>query len=152
MSNEPRSRTPRDLESRKQEERDVYVPPSHLPDPKPQPGYVFKWCMTQVLGKNEPMNMSMRLREGWVPCKAEDHPELQDFVSEKGNIEIGGLMLCKMTAQRHESMMRHFAQQAQGQSQSVDNHFMSQRDHRMPLISEKESLVQRGNGGFGNGS
>jgi len=40
------------------------------------------------------------MREGWEPVKAEDHPELMMVGNEKtGNVEIGGLMLCKMAAE-----------------------------------------------------
>lgn len=144
-------RTPRDLDSRAEAARDVYVPPSHLPDPDPEPGYVFKWVMTHALGKHEASHVSFRLREGWVPVKAEDQPKLQPFATESGNLEIGGLMLCKMTAERFASMQRYFANQASGQIESVDNHFMSQRDRRMPIISEKTTEVTKGRG-FGDGS
>ena len=94
-------RTPREKESRTAEERpsDSWVPASILPNPKPVDGWVFRWIRTSTLGKADNTNVSQKFREGWIPVKAEDHPELEvmsDIDSRfSGNLEIGGLLLCK---------------------------------------------------------
>jgi hypothetical protein len=54
----------------------VYTPSSALPDPTPEPGYVYRWIATHVLGQADPTNVSKKMREGWEPVKAADHPEL----------------------------------------------------------------------------
>lgn len=146
------NRTPRDLTSRERTARATYVPPSTLPDPTPEPGYVFRWIATHILGQADPTNVSKKFREGWVPVKAVDHPELQLAGNPKtGNVEIGGLMLCKMPVESARARDEYYAQQAQSQMESVDNHFMRNNDPRMPLFSEKKSSTSRG-GGFGSGS
>ncbi len=126
-----------------------YVPPSTLPDPDPEPGMVFRWIATAVMGKLDPTNASKRLREGWVPVKAVDHPELQVAADASGNVEIGGLMLCKMPAAKAKQRDAYYRGQAADQVKSVDNHFMRNNDPRMPLFSEKRSETSRG---FGSGS
>lgn len=146
------NRTPRDLNSREKSARAVYVPPSNLPDPTPEPGWVYHWVATHILGQADPTNVSRKLREGWVPVKAEDHPELQLMGNATtGNVEIGGLMLCKMPAEMYRARQEYYNDQAQGQMDSVDNHFMRNNDPRMPLYSEKKSSTTRGVG-FGSGS
>ena len=146
------NRTPRDLVSREKTARAVYVPPTSLPDPTPEPGVVFRWIATHVLGQADPTNVSRKMREGWEPVKAVDHPELQLFGnSATGNVEIGGLMLCKMSKEQAEARDEYYSMQAQNQMDSVDNHFMRNNDPRMPLFSEKRSETTRG-GGFGSGS
>ena len=91
------NRTPRDLVSREKSARSVYVPPSALPDPTPEPGMVYRWVATHIMGEAQPTNVSMKMREGWVPVKAVDHPELMLLGNATtGNVEIGGLMLCKI--------------------------------------------------------
>jgi hypothetical protein len=146
------NRNPRDLVSREKEVRAVYVPPTSLPDPTPEPGYVYRWIATHVLGQAEPTNVSRKMREGWAPVKAEDHPELMLLGNEKtGNVEIGGLMLCKMTVEQARARDAYYNQQAQNQMDSVDNHFMRNNDPRMPLFSDRKSSTSRG-GGFGSGS
>jgi hypothetical protein len=146
------NRTPRDNVSREKQARAVYVPPTALPDPTPEPGYVYRWVATHVLGQHEPTNVSRKFRDGWEPVKAVDHPELMIVGSEKtGNVEIGGLMLCKMPAERARSRDDYYEQQAQNQMESVDNHFMRNNNPMMPLFAEKKSSVSRGTG-FGTGS
>jgi hypothetical protein len=146
------NRTPRDNVSREKQARAVYVPPTALPDPTPEPGYVYRWVATHVLGQHEPTNVSRKFRDGWEPVKAVDHPELMITGSEKtGNVEIGGLMLCKMSVERARSRDDYYETQAQNQMESVDNHFMRNNNPMMPLFAEKKSSVSRG-AGFGSGS
>lgn len=146
------NRTPRDLNSREKMARPVYVPPSALPDPTPEPGYVYRWVATHLLGEADPTNVSKKMREGWVPVKAEDHPELQLLGNAKtGNVEIGGLMLCKMSTEMAQARNEYYNNQARSQMESVDNHFMRNNDPRMPLFSDRKSSSSRG-GGFGSGS
>ena len=97
-------RSPRGLDSREATQRKMnWENESNLPDPEPQDGWVFRWIRTSLLGNSDNPNVSRRFREGWQPCRLEDHPELQvhmmDHQSEwatKGNIEIAGLLLCKI--------------------------------------------------------
>jgi hypothetical protein len=144
---ETQNRMPRDLQSREKTARAVYVPPSALPEPTPEPGIVFRWIATHVLGQSDPTNVSKKMREGWEPVKADDHPELMLMRNEKtGNVEMGGLMLCKMPAELARSRDEYYGRQAQAQMDSVDNHFMRNNDPRMPLFSEKKSKVTFGSG------
>jgi hypothetical protein len=144
------TRESRDLASRDKNVRAVYTPSSTLPDPTPEPGYTYRWIATHVLGQSDPTNVSRKLRDGWVPVKADDHPELMLVGNEKtGNVEIGGLMLCKMPSDRVEAMSDYYNNQAKTQMESVDNTFLRQNDPRMPLFSERKSSITRG--GFGSG-
>lgn len=144
-------RTPRTALTRENSARVEYQPPSKLPDPAPEPGYVFRWVATHVLGVLDPSNASMKFREGWVPVKASDHPELHMAADAKGNIEIGGLMLCKASEELMRSRQQYYERQAQAQVESVDNHFMKNNDPRMPLFRESRSQTTRGVG-FGSGN
>lgn len=149
---ETQNRIPRDMASREKSARMVYTPSSSLPDPTPEPGYVYRWIATHILGQSDPTNVSKKMREGWEPVKAADHPELMLPGNEKtGNVEIGGLMLCKMPAELARSRDEYYGRQAQAQMDSVDNHFMRNNDPRMPLFSDRKSSTTRG-GGFGSGS
>jgi hypothetical protein len=96
------------------------------------------------------MNVSLKLREGWEPVKAADHPEvfLANIESErfKDNIVIGGLMLCRAPAEMVEDRTEHYQQQTEAQIRSVDNNFMRENDPRMPLFSERKTKVTFGRG------
>jgi len=143
-------RTPRDIDTRDKTARFQYVPPSALPDPKEHPDFNFRWVATHVVGAADPSNVSKKVREGWEPVKAEDHPELQ-HLAKSGNIEIGGLMLCRMPREITEARNEYYAAQAKGQMDSVDNSFLQQNDARMAKFSARKSTVSRGSG-FGSGT
>lgn len=147
------NRTPRDNETRVTEQRvEHWQPASVLPEPNKEPGYVYRWIRTQVLGQGDPTNVSGKFREGWVPVKAADHPELQLFTTVdpnsrfKDNVEVGGLILCKMPERIAQQREAYYNRSAQAQMESVDNNFMRQSDARMPLFSEKRSEVKFGKG------
>jgi hypothetical protein len=96
------------------------------------------------------MNVSSKLREGWEPVKASDHPEIQLMGGGKNrypdSIEIGGLILCKTPTEFIEQRDAYFRQQAEGQMSSVDNNLMRENDPRMPLFKERRSEVSFGRG------
>lgn len=145
------ARTPREVQSREKSARLVYQPASSLPEPNPEPGYSFRWVATHVMSQADPNNVSKSLREGWEPVRAEDHPEMALFANKSGNVEIGGLMLCKAPTELLESRTAYFEEQSRRQMESVDNQLMRNNDPRMPLFKDRSSTVSRGRG-FGNGS
>jgi hypothetical protein len=147
------NRTPRELDSRiKMERPKKWVRAGLLPEPKPEPGYVFRWIRVATQGQDDPTNVSSALQEGWEPVKASEHPEVQlmRIDSSKSrfpdSIEIGGLLLCKTPAEFAEQRSDFFNQQAAQQMQSVDNNFMRENDPRMPLFRERKSEVKFGRG------
>jgi hypothetical protein len=145
------NRIARELENRESAQRkQQWVPPQTLPEPKPQEGFVFRWIRTSMMGQADPTNTSAKLREGWEPVKAEDHPELMlqaDPNSRfKGNVEIGGLLLCKAPTELMKQREDYYAKQAQAQISSVDNSFMRLNDERMPLFNERRSSTSFGKG------
>ena len=144
-------RAPREQESRAKAERPKqWMPPQTLPDPNPEPGYAFRWIRISTLGTSDPMNVSSKLREGWEPVKASDHPEVQIMGSGSGrfpdSIEIGGLILCKTPTELVQQRDSYYQSQAESQMVSVDNNFMRESDPRMPLFKERISKVTFGQG------
>ena len=145
------NRLARELESRESAQRNkVWTPPQTLPAPNPQPGWVFRYIRTSTMGQADPSNTSAKFREGWDPVKAEDHPELMHMTDPnskfKGNVEIGGLLLCKAPEELMKQRDEYYAQQAKAQIQSVDNNFMRLNDERMPLFKERKSTTSFGKG------
>lgn len=147
----PEPRITRELESRAKFERPKkWMPPQLLPNPNPEEGYSFRWVRVSTLGSDDPMNISSKLREGWEPVKASEHPEIQLMSSGSGryadSIEIGGLMLCKTPKEFTEQRDAFYKAQADNQMNSIDNNFMRENDPRMPLFKERSSKVTFGKG------
>jgi hypothetical protein len=145
------NRLARELENRESAQRKMaWKPPQTLPEPEPQDGWVFRWIRTSIMGQPDPSNTSAKFREGWEPVKAEDQPKLMMQADPnsrfKGNIEIGGLLLCKAPKELMDQRDAYYAEQAKAQVQSVDNNFMRLNDERMPLFSERKSVTSFGKG------
>ena len=145
------NRLTRELDTRAKAERPKqWMPPQLLPDPNPEPGYAFRWIRVSTQGVNDPMNVSSKLREGWEPVKASEHPEIQLMSTGSGrypdSIEIGGLLLCKTPTEFTEQRNAFYQRQANEQMASVDNSFMRENDPRMPLFKERRSEVSFGRG------
>lgn len=145
------NRKPRELDTRETFERPKqWMPPQLLPDPNPEEGYAFRWIRIATQGKDDPTNISGKLREGWEPVKASDHPEVRLFGDPQGNfpdsIQVGGLMLCKTPVEFVQQRDAHYQKQADAQMQSVDNTYMRESDPRMPMFKERKSTVTFGKG------
>jgi hypothetical protein len=145
------NRLDRELETREKKARKKsWTKPELLPSPKPQEGYTFHWVRVSMNGQADPTNVSSKMREGWEPVKAVDHPEIFLSHSEndrfKDNIVMGGLMLCKAPVEMVEERNAHYNQQAESQIRSVDNSLMRENDPRMPLFNERKSKVTFGKG------
>ena len=145
------NRTNRELETRETTVRKKsWTRPEVLPTPNPEPGYQFHWVRISTRGEADPMNVSGKLREGWEPVKASDHPEifLAGIESDrfKDNIVVGGLLLCKAPVELVEERNDFYTQQAEAQIRSVDNNFMRENDPRMPLFNERKTKVTFGRG------
>mgnify|MGYP001463003319 FL=1 len=142
-------RPTRNTETREKKARTKnWVPPQQLPDPEPQDGYRFRWVRISLLGQRDDRNVSVKFREGWVPVKAEEHPEIVTqygfTANDSGNIESGGLMLCKIPTETADSRNAYYANQNKQQMEAVDNNFLRENNPRMPLFSDKRSTVSRG--------
>lgn len=135
-------RMPRELESRETEVREFtdYSPPSALPDPKPQPGYEFRWIRGSILNSQDNRNVSMRFREGWEPVRLSDHPELQLTTDDEGQyarmggVEVGGLVLCKMPTERARARDEYFRKVTKAQMASVDANLFREENSIMPIL------------------
>lgn len=144
-------RTPREVQTRKAEERPMqWKPADLLPEPTRQDGWEYKWIRKSMAGVSDPTNMSRSMREGWEPCRLEDHPELMLAVDvdakNSGLVEVGGLILCKIPKEMWEQRTAYYLAQANGQMESVDAQLDSQNDPRMPMFRERDSKVTFGNG------
>jgi hypothetical protein len=148
--NEEFNRAPRDIESREQEMRptDTWKPASSLPVPNKREGLSHRWIRTSMLGQADNTNVSQKMREGWVPVKAIDYPEI-DYLPDVGsrypdNIEYGGLLLCAIPSEQLDSRNKYYSEMAVNQMTAVDNSYLSDQDPRMSKFQENSSRTTFG--------
>ena len=145
------NRLQREFESRSTMERPkAWMPASALPEPDKQPGYAYRWIRVASQGQADPKNTSSKMREGWEPVRIEEQPKFQMLTDPnsrfKDNIEVAGLLLCKIPTEFMEQRKAYYAKATKDNMEAVDNTFMRENDPRMPLFKERSSKTSFGKG------
>ena len=148
------NKTTREMTNREVTERPKqWMPPDLLPEPDKQVGYTYRWIRVSMLNNADPRNISSKMREGWEPVTLEEQPKFKLLANPNGqfkdNIEIGGLLLCKIPTEFVEQRKKHYDDITNQQAEDVDNSLMRQSDPRMPLFNERKSSSTKG---FGKGN
>jgi len=155
---EDKNTTKTDRNSRSAESRDnqarrkPWSPPSLLDAPTPPEGYVYRWIRESMVGQQDQANMSKRIREGWEPVMAKDHPDFEapsiDEGKHAGVIGVGGLILAKMPTETVAERRHYYAQLANDQMDAVDHNLMRESNPIMPIDNPSRSTkVTFGSGG-----
>ena len=115
-------REPRATKTREKTERKTtWKRPSALPDPDQQAGVEYRWIRTSTLG-------------------AADNKNVPDVDSKfDGNVEVGGLLLCKTSTENVEARREYFADQNAKAMEAVDNNYLRDSDPRMPLLRPEKT-------------
>jgi len=145
------NRIARELESRSTKERPKqWQRPETLPQPDKQPGYAYRWIRVSMMNQADARNISAKFREGWEPVRIEEQPQFKLLVDPdsrfKDNVEVSGLLLCKMPEEFVEQRTDYYAKIAKANMEAVDNNFMRESDPRMPLFKEGKTKVSFGKG------
>lgn len=145
------NRLAREIETRSTQERPKqWQRPETLPQPDRQPGYAYRWIRVSSLGQADARNISSKTREGWEPVRIEEQPQFKLLIDPnsrfKDNVEIAGLLLCKMPSEFVSQRKEYYDKMNRDQVESVDNNFMRENDPRMPLFAERKSSTSFGKG------
>lgn len=149
---EARDAAIRGLQTRNPEEfrKYVYKPADALPMPQAPPGIRYRYIRRSVNGEPDNNHFGKMMREGWVTVPLADHPELSSSINESaknsGLIEIGDLILCKLSMEIKEARDRYYANVNSQQMAAVDSNLMRESDPRMPIFNNRESKVTFGKG------
>lgn len=146
-------RTKREQETRATEERPVsWKPPSLLPTPPEDEQYAYRWIRVASMGHSDNKNVSAKQREGWEPVRAQDYPEFsKGIVSDRksefeGNIEIGGLLLCRNSHENVKARRDYYGNLNRRQMESVEQNYLRENNPKMPVFSENKSRTTFGSG------
>ena len=138
------NKLPREHETREEAQRPMtWRLPSLLPDPDPRPGWRHRWVRVTLLGQADDRNVSVRYQDGFEACKWEDYPEMEAKMptvrNKTGNIETGGVMLCRAPQEMVNQRNAYYQKQGSDYMSSVNSNFMRESDPRMPLFNQSRS-------------
>jgi hypothetical protein len=126
----------------------MWRPASALPEPHERDGLHHRWIRKSMMGMEDHRNMSTARREGWVPCILKDYPEIANDFAAFGTspddiIEMGGLVLCKTTAETVQQRRDYYSDQTRRETEAVNNSYLREQDRRMPMFNESSSRVAK---------
>ena len=118
--------------------------------PPASPGVHYRYIRRTINGVPDNNHFGKMMREGWVTVPLTDHPDLATSVNESaknsGLIEIGDLVLCKISTEIKSARDAFYGNVNQRQMDAVDNNLMRESDPRMPIFNNRESKVVFGKG------
>ena len=149
MTEENKTEVNPDRNSRSAESRDTqtrrkpWQPPSSLDAPKAPPGFKYRWIRESILNQEDRSNMSKRIREGFEPVRASDHPDFEaptiDDGRHAGVIGVGGLILAKIPEETVAEREAHYKGVNDATMEAVDSQLMRESNPLMPIDTPQRS-------------
>lgn len=150
-------RAPRAAETREfEQEQPAWRPASQLPNPHPRDGWVHRWVMVSVYGDEQPTHFSQMRREGWQECQAEEYPELalelkrnDSHYAQKGLVEIGGLVLCRLPVEGVALRNAHYEKRNKSVVKNSTNELLSHQNRQTNMgtfVEQNRTQVAFGSG------
>jgi hypothetical protein len=142
-------RTPRTADTREKESRrKPWAPPSVLDAPAAPEGYKHRWVRASLRGEEDKGNVFNRLRQGYEPVRAEEHPEYQAPTIEDGKhagvIGNGGLILTRVPVETAHERTEYYGNRTREQMTAVDQDLMKEQHPSMPINQQRQSKVSFG--------
>ena len=131
-----------------QQQKKVWTPPSSLDAPPAPDGFKHRWIRAESMGFDDTSNMSAKLRSGFELVRADeyseiDYPTIQDG-KYKGVIGVGGLLLARIPDEIVEARREYFEQQTQDRNDAIDNDLMKEQHPSMPINNDRQTRVTFG--------
>lgn len=140
----PRESATRDNESR----RKPWAPPSVLDAPTAPEGYKHRWVRASIRGEEDNGNVFNRIRQGYEPVRADEHPGYQAPTIEDGRhagvIGNGGLILTRVPIETAQERTAYYGGRTREQMEAVDQDLMKEQHPSMPINQQRQSRVSFG--------
>jgi hypothetical protein len=142
-------RTPRTADTREKEtRRKPWAPPSTLEAPPAPEGYQHRWIRASIRGEEDKGNVFNRLRQGYEPVRADEHPGFQAPTIEDGKhagiIGNGGLILARVPVETANERTEYYGGRTREQMVAVDQDLMKEQHPSMPINQQRQSRVSFG--------
>jgi hypothetical protein len=142
-------RTSRTADTREKEtRRKPWAPPSTLEAPPAPEGFQHRWIRASIRGEEDKGNVFNRLRQGYEPVRADEHPEFQAPTIEDGKhagiIGHGGLILARVPVETANERTEYYGGRTREQMIAVDQDLMKEQHPSMPINQQRQSRVSFG--------
>jgi len=142
-------RTPRTADTREKESRrKPWAPPSVLDAPPAPEGFKHRWVRASIRGEEDKGNVFNRLRQGYEPVRADEHPDYQAPTVEDGKhagvIGNGGLILTRVPVETAHERTAYYGNRTREQMTAVDQDLMKEQHPSMPINQQRQSRVSFG--------
>ena len=131
-----------------QEQKKVWTPPSSLDAPPAPDGFRHRWLRAESMGFDDSSNMSAKMRSGFELVRADQYPETDYPTIQtgkyKGVIGVGGLLLARIPEEIAKSRQEYFAKQTQDKNNAIENDLMKEQHPSMPINNERQTRVTFG--------
>jgi len=130
-----------------------WQPPSSLDAPPAPEGYAHRWIREEVAGQLDSKNISARLREGYELVRADEYPDFEAPVVDRGRYEgvigVGGLLLARIPSELLQQRARYYREMVNGQEEAVNSDMLRENAHGSMRISTPERNTKISFGGRG---
>jgi len=130
-----------------------WQPPSSLDAPPAPEGYAHRWIREEVAGQLDSKNISARLREGYELVRADEYPDFEAPVVDRGRYEgvigVGGLLLARIPSELLQQRARYYREMVEGQEEAVNSDMLRENAHGSMRISNPERNTKISFGGRG---
>ena len=131
-----------------EEQKKVWTPPSSLDAPPAPDGFKHRWIRAESMGFDDTSNMSAKLRSGFELVRADeysevDYPQVQDG-KYKGVIGVGGLLLARIPEEIALQIDEYYKKQTRDKEEAVENNLMKEQHPSMRFTNESNTRVTFG--------
>ena len=131
-----------------QEQKKVWTPPSSLDAPPAPDGFKHRWIRAESMGFDDTSNMSAKIRSGFELVRADEYSEIDYPTIQagkyKGVIGVGGLLLARIPNDIVKAREEYFRQQTQERNDAIEHDLMKEQHPSMPINSERQTRVTFG--------
>ena len=125
-----------------QEQKKVWTPPSSLDAPPAPDGFKHRWIRSETRGFDDTKNVSAKLREGWELVRSDEYPDFELPVVESGKYEgvfgVGGLLLARIPEETVSERTEYFESRSKDQMDAVDHDMLRENAHSTMTISKPD--------------
>ena len=123
-----------------------WLRPNSLQAPDSRPGMVQRWIRISLRGAEDPRNINMRLREGWVPRPLDSIPDDFGLLGTKAGVEAGrfivdDLMLCEMPKTVYAQRKAYYDRLTEQQMDAVETDLEEVQVQGHPITKTHRSSV-----------